>query len=945
MLKSRYFLVLLLGLSVLTLRWLSRGQDEARRQIIPLPSSKLLLAPAPGQPQRTNSFPSAVALSPDGRYLATLNNGYGTEESGYQESIAVLDLNTNQLSDYPDSRLGKKAHQTYFLGLAFSGDGKRLYASMASLTDPEGAKPGDTGNGIAVYGFEGGHPVPQGFLKIPLQPLRSGQQLTKVSQAVPPGKAVPYPAGLAVVSRTDGEKLLVADNLSDDALLLDANSGKIICRFDLSTWADVPGSYPYAVVATRDGKRGYCSLWNASKVAELDLETGRVARMIPLQAPSSPTAAGSHPTALLMSPDEKRLYVALANMDKVAIIETTSGELVGMLSTELPGQTYGGSFPNALAQSADGNRLFVADASADAVAVFDMNAAQAGSPHPDSLAPQKAIGFIPTEWYPTALAVQGDDLFIASGKGQGTGPNSAVLPPSAASTVNGPHENHPYIASLIHGSIARVSIKMAESRLAKLTEEVVESNGMRAKADQIQFAAGHNPIRHVIYIIKENRTYDQILGDLKPGNGDPSLCMYCEDITPNEHKFARQFGILDNFYCSGEVSGDGHVWSMAAITSDYTEKTWEIGYRSEERTYDYEGEVLHGFPLLEGQPDVDEPASGYIWTNVAQHGLSHRNYGEFVATEWCNKFQSDQSPTAGTPLPPGRACPQTFIRQGEPLPANVGQPHGSPSPWPWGIPLIARDVATKPELQEHFDPRFPDFNLDYPDQLRADEFLNEFEEFVRARKEGKGNGLPQFVILRLPDDHTAGTRPGAPRPAASVADNDLALGRVIEAISHSPYWDDTAIFILEDDAQNGPDHVDAHRSIAFVISKYSPGSADHPFVDHHFYTTVNMIRTMELLLGLPPMNNNDAWAAVMAPLFAGPGNEPPFVADHRNRDNGLIYQTNPAKAPGAKQSAQMDFSRADAVDSAKLNAILWRDRKGNLPLPAPRHTVIRPRHD
>jgi hypothetical protein len=235
---------------------------------------------------------------------------------------------------------------------------------------------------------------------------------------------------------------------------------------------------------------------------------------------------------------------------------------------------------------------------------------------------------------------------------------------------------------------------------------------------------------------------------------------------------------------------------------------------------------------------------------------------------------------------------------------------------------------------------FPDFNTEYPDQLRADEFLNEFDGFVRARKQNKGTELPAFVLLYLPDDHTHGTTAGKPRPAASVADNDLAVGRVVEAVSHSPYWVDTAIFILEDDAQDGADHVDAHRSIAFVISKYSPGSADHPFVDHHFYTTVNLIHTIESLLGLPPMNQNDGYAPLMAPLFSGAGDQPPFAADWSNRDNNLIYQMNPEKGHGAKESAQMDFTHPDAANPAMLNAILWRDRKGDQPMPAAQHKVF-----
>jgi len=337
---------------------------------------------------------------------------------------------------------------------------------------------------------------------------------------------------------------------------------------------------------------------------------------------------------------------------------------------------------------------------------------------------------------------------------------------------------------------------------------------------------------------------------------------------------------------------------------------------------------------------VNEPVTGYLWGNVDRHGLTHRNYGEYVQTQWCDEPRERNSARGGTPLVAGEGCSAKSVRKGEPLPSNVGEPHGTASPWPWSVPLPARNVATKPELRGHFDPRFPDFRLDYPDQLRVDEFLNEFEQFVEARKSGQGTELPQFVILRLPNDHTAGTHVGLPTPAASVADNDLAVGRVVEAVSHSPYWDDTALFVLEDDAQDGADHVDAHRSIALVVSKYAPGSAQSPYVDSNFYTTVSMVHTMEALLGIPPMNNNDALAPVMAPLFSGAGTQKPFAADARNRQNGLIYQTNTPKAPGAQASARMDFSRADAADAAQLNAILWQDRKGNVPLPPVRHALL-----
>jgi len=889
---------------------------------IDLPSSQMLLPGTPGGPQLSNSFPTAVALSPDGRFAALLNNGRGTYASQFSQSIALEDLRTGQLSDFPDPRLKVNAHQTYFLGLAFSGDGRHLYASMASLTDPTGRRPNDTGNGIAVYSLEDGRLTAERFIAIAPQPLGVGRRRDAVHHAAPAGMLVPYPAGLAVVAHAGGERLLVADNLSDDALLLDAATGRQLQRFDLGGGSATPASYPYTVVASPDGRRAWCSLWNASAVAELDLETGRVLRRIPLLPPAAATGASSHPTALLLNADASRLYVALANRDRVAEVDTRRGAVTRMLSTELAGEKQGGTYPNALALSGDGRDLFVADAGANAVAVLRLDSGQ-------------TRGFVPTEWYPTALARAGDRLLIATGKSEGTGPNGG---PNAPRQGVDQRLGYPYIASLIRGSLASVDLAQLSPHLAAWTQQVLAANHMASQGGAFTFAGGRNPIRHVIYIIKENRTYDQILGDLKVGdrpvgNGDPDLVLFGAAITPNEHALARQFGVIDDFYDSGEVSGDGHVWSTAAITSDYTEKTWQIDYRGAERDYDYEGIVSKALPLAQGLPDVNEPATGYLWGNIARHGLSYRHYGEFVSTRWCNAHAGMASPREGTPTDEGKPCARTFIAPGQPLPANVGEPHGSASPWPWNIPIIAEDVATKPELRGHFDPHYADFRLDYPDQLRTDEFLNEFTGFVAARRSGRGARMPRFVMLRLPNDHTAGTQVGMPTPAASVADNDLAVGRVVEAVSHSPYWDDTAIFIVEDDAQGGADHVDAHRSIALVISKYAPGTAQQPFVDSHFYTTVSMVHTMESLLGLPPMNNFDAHAPLMAPLLAGPGTQPPYTAITQNRDNGLIYTANTKKAVDADKSARLDFSHADAADSSTLNAILWHAQRGATPVP------------
>ena len=895
---------------------------------INLPTSKYL-TPSPGRLVTLNTFPATIAISPDGNYAAVLNNGYGSQETQAHQSIGILDLKTNQLADFPDDRLGEDAHQSYFLGLAFSSDGQSLYASIGSITDPAGQKRGDTGNGIAVYSFAGGKIAKSKFLAIPPQKLAAGKMVLAGLFKLPAGSAIPYPAGIALISHGGQDQLLVANNLSDNVVLLDVSSGKIIRSIDLSTSDFVPSAFPYAVAITRDGKRAWCSLWNASRVAELDLDKGEVVRSIPLEEPAEPTAPGSHPTAMLLSPDEKFLYVALANADKVVAVDAASGKILRMAWTT-PAERERGTFPTALAQNLDGKRLFVADSAFNAVAVIDAAALQQEG------ATFYPLGFIPTDWYPTATAVQGDDLLIAAGKGVGTGPNSGL---SALKSEKRRRE-HPYIPTLMKGSLSRLNLSKVDLDLPQLTKLAEQQNLLDADPGQLLFKSGANPIRHVIYILKENRTYDQILGDLKAGNGDRSLTMYGADITPNEHKLALQFGVLDNFYDSGEVSGDGHNWSTAAITSDYNERTWQIAYRGKERTYDFQGTVADEYALEHNQPDVDDPQTGFLWDNLARHGVSFRDYGEFINGEWCTPKKKAASPKEGTPHGVAHECTRDSVRKGEPLPENVGQPHGSASPWPWDVPLVQRMVATKRELRDHFDEKYPDFNTEYPDQLRADEFLNEFDKFVASRKEHTGPELPGFVLLYLPDDHTAGKTPNAPQPAASVADNDLALGRVVEAVSHSPYWEDTAIFVLEDDAQDGADHVDAHRSIAFVISKYSPGSSEKPYIAHQFYTTVNMIHTMEALLGIPPMNQNDAHAPVMAPLFSGAGDQRPYEADARNRENGLIYRMNPPVGPGAKESSEMDFSRPDAANAALLNAILWRDRMGDTPMPEPKHNVV-----
>ena len=592
----------------------------------------------------------------------------------------------------------------------------------------------------------------------------------------------------------------------------------------------------------------------------------------------------------------------------------------GYFDTRLPGQSYFGAEPVALALNADGSRLYVANMASDAVAVIDTRQLTAKAAKQGMVEP---IGFVPTEWMPISMAfipsASGGKLYVATDKGQGNRPQQ--LPPAADRGAE---------KTKIQAALPRISPRCSMVPwprsmnprsiriLPQWTSVAIESNRMKAAEEKIAFAggaAGPHQARHLHHQGKPHLRSDSRRPEQRwkaGGQRRPQPDHVRRAITPNEHKLALQFGVLDNFFDSGEVSGDGHVWSTAAIGTDYLEKTWQQIYRGSQRTYDYEGVVAEGYPLLQKIPDVNEPASGYLWGNLAAHGKSYYHFGEYISTTFCNEARV-ADPQMG-PLLQGRDCAHKAIAPGETLPAEWG---GGVNKWPWPIPLIAANVATKPELVGHFAPEAPDFELSVPDQIRVEVFMRHLEGWVADKEQGKDT-MPNFILLRLANDHTAGTRPGGPTPKSSVADNDLAVGRAVEAVSHSPFWDATAFFILEDDAQDGGDHVDAHRSIALVVSKYSPrGPSGAPFVDSRFYSTVSVVRTMESLLGLPPMNNNDAFSSLISTLFTGPGDQPAYDADYSNRDNGLIYTANEKTAVGAKESMKMDFTHADRADAAK----------------------------
>jgi len=911
---------------------------QSSAQTIDLPTSKQLIGEIPGHPQRINNLPMSMAVSPDGRYVVTVNAGYGTYESQYRQSLAVLDTETGSIADFPDARTSIRAKQTLYSGLAFSHDGNHIYASMGSLSDPAGDGNMAVGSGIAVFSFSAGKVAPERLIRLPNVPLLAGRK-TRLPAEAESDQGVPFPAAIAVIGDAAHEKLLVAENLSDDVVLLDAASGAVEKRFDLSESDTVPSTYPVALAVTKDGERAFVALWNASEIVELDLARGTLGRKLALLKPSNPVAPGTHPCDFAFSPDQGTLYVALANRDAVAAVRVAGGEFAvkGYFDTRLPGQTYFGAEPVALAINADGSRLYVADMAADAIAVLDTAKLTAKVSKTGMAEP---VGFVPTDWMPISMAfVPGAStgkLYVATAKGKGSGPNDMPVRPVESLDPRWTRDRaNMYIATLLYGSLATLDESEIANNLPAWTQNVLASNRMKAAQEQIAFAGGtQNRIKHVIYIVKENRTYDQILGDLsqggKPvGNGDPKWAMYGAAITPNEHKLALQFGVLDNFFDSGEVSGDGHVWSTAAINTDYLEKTWQQNYRGDQRTYDYEGVVANGYPLQQGIPDINEPASGYLWGNLAAHGKTYYHFGEFISSTFC--AQGAVTDSAMGAMLAGPNCKRTAIAPGEALPAEWG---GGVNKWPWSIPVLAKNTPTKPELVGHFAVEAPDFNLLIPDQVRVEIFFKHLKTWVADKEQGKDT-MPNFVMLRLPNDHTYGTRPGGPTPKSSVADNDLAVGRAIEAISHSPFWDDTAFFILEDDAQAGADHVDAHRSIAFVVSKYSPrGANGAPYVDSRFYSTASVIRTMEALLGLPPMNNNDAFCSLISSLFTGPGDQAPYNADYSNRDNGLIYTANAPNAAGARASMKMDFSHEDRVPTEKLNVILWKDAMGSAPVPA-----------
>jgi len=809
-----------------------RGKEDRRteRRKVTLPGlepggvvrlpNQWALRPA-GKQLTLGDFPVNLALHPSGRWLATLHAGYGTHE------VVIVSLQGNA-----QKIICRVAVDQAFYGLCFAPDGKTLFAS------------GGEEEVVHAWDFDDG-------LLAHRRPFRmvSGQQTF-------------VPSGLAIAA--DG-KTLFAAGLWGHAVNIVPLDTPDKCR----TVKLEKDSFPYACLPEPGGKRLFVSLWGKSGVAVLDLESDRVAAVWPTE---------SHPTEMALTADGRTLYVSCANSTRVCVLDVAhEGKSLQTIVCALYPKAPSGNTPSSLCLSPDGQLLFVANADANNVAVFQVAKREQAQP----------LGFIPAGWYPTSVRFDAKDkkIYIANGKGLTSRANPQGPNPSLGRTFPSVEQ---YIGRLFHGTLSILDMPTPE-KMAEYTKQAYACSPLRAdlaptgdssQGNPVPKKLGEaSPIKHCIYIIKENRTYDQVFGDMKEGNGDPNLCLFDEKVTPNHHKLARQFVLLDNFYVDGEVSADGHQWSMGAYATDFVEKIWPLTYRGKPPGSSIKH--LDVYPSEGNFDSIARPAGGYLWDRCAEAGVSYRSYGEWIHP-------------GKTPNDPGKASVKA--------------------------------------LEGHFDPQFRGWDLNYPDVKRAERFIEELHRFERD------GGFPSLTILRLPNDHTSGTKAGAPTPRAQVADNDLALGMVVEAVSKSKFWKDTALFVVEDDAQNGPDHVDAHRAVALVISPYT----NHEYVDSTMYSTSSMLRTMELILGLKPMSQFDAAARPMYNSFQA---KPDLTAYEHVVPAVDLQEKNKAAAWGSKISEKFNLAKEDAADDLLLNEVVWRSVKGaNSPMPAPvRAAFVMPR--
>jgi YVTN family beta-propeller protein len=835
--------------------------------------SNQILTPAGLQVELPELRPQVIALSPDGAILVT---------SGKTHELIVLNpINGNVLQRVLLPEEGRKAAQpgaisshillpdkegqVSFTGLVFSHDGSRIYLSNVN-------------GSIKVFAVEPGHKVVP-LYSIPL-PAPEGAHRTK-----------DIPTGLAI--SLDGRRLYVALNISNRLLEIDLLSRKVLRQFEV-------GNAPYDVVLV--GAKAYVSNWggrrpdsrsltgpigigasvrvdpvrfiaNEGSVSIVNLESGIV---------TSEILVGLHACALAVTPDEKQVVVANANSDTISVIEVATDHVIDTISLAWHPNAFFGASPNALQFDPSGKTLYVCNGTQNAVAVV------AYRPHGSKLK-----GLIPTGWFPGAIAYDAKrrSIYVANIKGIGSGRRF-------------PAGKETFKSNQFNGTLSL--IPLPDRSALKRQTGIVFRNCRRAVLEAARLPARPNIaakpvperagepslIKHVIYVIKENRTYDQVLGDIPEGRGKPDLCIFGDHFTPNQHKICREFVLLDNTHCSGILSADGHQWADTAFATDYMEKSFA------------------GFPRSypDGMEDKDVDAlayspTGFIWDNALAHHKTLRDYGEFTIgiTGWSQ---------------PGKKKGPHFTDFYNDF-VN-GTTHTRVS-----------SRAAIQSLRPYICTNTIGWDLDVPDQYRAAEFITELEQFEKAGK------LPELIIVCLPNDHTSGTAVGAPTPAAQVADNDLAFGKIVDAVSHSIFWKDTCIFAIEDDPQAGFDHISSYRTTAYVVSPYTKR---HAVVSHN-YNQPSLLRTMELMLGLPPMNQMDAGAN---PMFACFTSQPDFTPFDSVLNNVPLDQMNPKPSAivdpvqrhYAIASGKLPLEDADDCPEDLLNRILWNAQKGNAPYPS-----------
>jgi YVTN family beta-propeller protein len=955
-------------------------QQEPAGEGRPITPAGALVIDAATHLPAVGAMPMAMLRSPDafghggkGRYLLVVNSGFGVqfseETNKAQQSIAVIDLNA-----VPEPAVIQNIYfptpQSANVGLAFSStagsDGNfALYVS------------GGFENKVWIFRFD-----PQAAA--PVQPGSNGPntkvqapsfEISKpgeVSRAdYNKGKAALYPTGLAVTR--DGNTLVTANNLGDSVTIVrDLQGTRRIERVDLHH----PGKpaeniYPYDVVVLGSGKnaRAYVSCWNDSSVAVVSLSSKSVVRGY--------IGVDRHPTAMTPNAEGTRLFVANSNADSVSVIDTATDQEIERIDVRLAEDALPGSSPEGMALSDDEKTLYVVNAHSNAVAVVELFEKARGAKKTEKMvdgAKSKVLGFIPTGQYPSAAAFADGKLFIGNGKGTGF-ESSSMRVSNTGRTPNAPNASFPpnekknrqggqYSGSIVSGNISVIPVPDALA-LTHYTQQTMQNDGLMDFAPPALFA-GKSPIKHVIYIIKENRTYDQVFGDVKTSgdghaaDGEPGLAIFGggataqradgtrQTVTPNHHALAQRFGLFDRFFVNSEASPDGHNWSTAAFSTDYVDKAFRWNYSDRGRTYDFEGynrlpdyeppgELELGkfkgdalaaltdmlethLPYHQGFTDLGEPKSLYLWDAAARAGLTHRNYGEFVTVISAKDVEA------------------------------AGQKKHKAYP---DLSNAVRAIPNKESLKNHHSLSFRSFDVTAPDSITVDcykaaldpsassdpavtrdnvnancrgnsrfgEWVAEFQGFIIDREAGRGDHMPALTVMRFPNDHTTGLKNGFPTPQFMVADNDYAVGRLVEAVSSSTYWKDTAIFIVEDDAQSGPDHVDSHRSVALAISAYNKPGA----LIHKFHSTVSMIRTIELLLGIAPMNQLDASAIPMDIFQETPDLTPykavlPVIA----ADNLMTHKAkDKATAEWMKKSNRQDFAHADMADPKVLNAVIW----------------------